>query len=154
MSHTRSNTKKVSFLDKKQQNDINKNKNINKIIRSDIKKPSILKDKGKKRNELKNEKVIEVVQNNETEIKEKEIDKKSENDLNKLNEINIEVPVYSNNKNNNKIKELSTYEYFKITVQNELEKGLLNIAMLHPANPIKFLGNYLIEKSKNYSPNL
>ena len=154
MSHTRSNTKKVSFLDKKQQNDINKNKNINKIIRSDIKKPSILKDKGKKRNELKNEKVIEVVQNNETEIKEKEIDKKSENDLNKLNEINIEVPVYSNNKNNNKIKELSTDEYFKITVQNELEKGLLNIAMLHPANPIKFLGNYLIEKSKNYSPNL
>ena len=91
MSHTRSNTKKVSFLDKKQQNDINKNKNINKIIRSDIKKPSILKDKGKKRNELKNEKVIEVIQNNETEIKEKEIDKKSENDLNKLNEINIEV---------------------------------------------------------------
>ena len=133
---------------------INKNKNINKIIRSDIKKPSILKDKGKKRNELKNEKVIEVIQNNETEIKEKEIDKKSENDLNKLNEINIEVPVYSNNKNNNKIKELSTDEYFKITVQNELEKGLLNIAMLHPANPIKFLGNYLIEKSKNYSPNL
>ena len=63
MSHTRSNTKKVSFLDKKQQNDINKNKNINKIIRSDIKKPSILKDKGKKRNELKNEKVIEVIQN-------------------------------------------------------------------------------------------
>ena len=154
MSHTRSNTKKVSFLDKKQQNDINKNKNINKIIRSDIKKPSILKDKGKKRNELKNEKVIEVIQNNETEIKEKEIDKKSENDLNKLNEINIEVPVYSNNKNNNKIKELSTDEYFKITVQNELEKGLLNIAILHPANPIKFLGNYLIEKSKNYSPNL
>ena len=154
MSHTRSNTKKVSFLDKKQQNDINKNKNINKIIRSDIKKPSILKDKGKKRNELKNEKVIDVIQNNETEIKEKEIDKKSENDLNKLNEINIEVPVYSNNKNNNKIKELSTDEYFKITVQNELEKGLLNIAMLHPANPIKFLGNYLIEKSKNYSPNL
>ena len=154
MSHTRSNKKKVSFLDKKQQNDINKNKNINKIIRSDIKKPSILKDKGKKRNELKNEKVIEVIQNNETEIKEKEIDKKSENDLNKLNEINIEVPVYSNNKNNNKIKELSTDEYFKITVQNELEKGLLNIAMLHPANPIKFLGNYLIEKSKNYSPNL
>ena len=154
MSHTRSNTKKVSFLDKKQQNDINKIKNINTIIRSDIKKPSILKDKGKKRNELKNEKVIEVIQNNETEIKEKEIDKKSENDLNKLNEINIEVPVYSNNKNYNKIKELSTDEYFKITVQNELEKGLLNIAMLHPANPIKFLGNYLIEKSKNYSPNL
>ena len=152
MSHTRSNTKKVSFLDKKQQNDINKNKNT--IIRSNIKKPSILKDKGKKRNELKNEKVIDVIQNNETEIKEKEIDKKSENDLNKLNEINIEVPVYSNNKNNNKIKELSTDEYFKITVQNELEKGLLNIAMLHPANPIKFLGNYLIEKSKNYSPNL
>ena len=154
MSHTRANTKKVSFLDKKQQNDINKNKNINTIIRSDIKKPSILKDKGKKRNELKNEKVIEVIQNNETEIKEKEIDKKSENDLNKLNEINTEAPVHSNNKNNNKIKELSTDEYFKITVQNELEKGLLNIAMLHPANPIKFLGNYLIEKSKNYSPNL
>ena len=154
MSHTRSNTKKVSFLDKKQQNNINKNTNVNTIIRSDIKKPSILKDKGKKRNELKNEKVMEVIQNNETEIKEKEIDQKAENGFNKLNDINIEVPLYSNNNSNNKIKELSTDEYFKITVQNELEKGLLNIAMLHPANPIKFLGNYLIEKSKNYSPNL
>ena len=52
------------------------------------------------------------------------------------------------------MKQLSTEEYFRITIQSELEQGLLNIALIHPANPIKFLGNYLIEKSKNYSPNL
>jgi hypothetical protein len=47
------------------------------------------------------------------------------------------------------MKYLSTDEYFKATVQSAIEQGLYNIAMLHPANPIKFLGNYLIEKSKN-----
>ena len=39
-------------------------------------------------------------------------------------------------------------EYFKLTVHPTLEQGLFNIAMSHPLNPIKFLGNYLIEKSK------
>ena len=49
------------------------------------------------------------------------------------------------------MKNLSTEEYFRLTVQDALEQGLLNIALVHPANPIKFLGNFLIEKSKQIS---
>ena len=47
------------------------------------------------------------------------------------------------------MKNLPSDEYFRLTVQDALEQGLLNIAMIHPKNPIKFLGNFLIEKSKN-----
>ena len=49
------------------------------------------------------------------------------------------------------MKYLSADEYFRLTVQDALQEGLLNIAMVHPKNPIKFLGNYLIEKSKHSS---
>ena len=54
-----------------------------------------------------------------------------------------------NAKSNNPMKNLPSDEYFRLTVQDALEQGLLNIAMIHPQNPIKFLGNFLIEKSKN-----
>jgi len=54
-----------------------------------------------------------------------------------------------NAKSNNPMKNLPSDEYFRLTVQDVLEQGLLNIAMIHPKNPIKFLGNFLIEKSKN-----
>ena len=64
-------------------------------------------------------------------------------------EIKIEQPV--NNKCDNKMKQLSTEEYFRLTVQDALEQGLLNMALVHPTNPIKFLGNFLIEKSKHNS---
>ena len=79
-----------------------------KIIRESIKKASILKIKGKKKEEP---------------------------------QINI--------KNNEEIKNLPTSEYIKATVQKDVEEGLLNLAKIQPANPIEFLGNYLIEKSKN-----
>ena len=49
------------------------------------------------------------------------------------------------------IKSLPTFEYIQATVQKEVEQGLLNIALLKPSNPIEFLGNYLIEKSKTSS---
>ena len=42
-------------------------------------------------------------------------------------------------------------KYFKLTVQDVLQQGLLNIAMVHPTDPIRFLGNFLIEKSKRAS---
>ena len=58
-----------------------------------------------------------------------------------------------NNRNNNKnigiIKNLPTSEYIEATVQKDVEQGLLNLAKLQPSKPIEFLGNYLIEKSKN-----
>ena len=53
--------------------------------------------------------------------------------------------------NSNDIKNLPTSEYIQATVQKEIEEGLMNIALLQPPNPIEFLGNYLIEKSKNPS---
>ena len=124
----------------------------NSIVKNDNKKTSILKLKGKNNGELKNEKVMEEIKETEEEDIGKKVEK--EDKINEVKEININVPFTSNNINNRKMKQLPTEEYFKLTIQTELEKGLLNIAMLHPANPIKFLGNYLIEKSKNYSPNV
>ena len=53
--------------------------------------------------------------------------------------------------NKDEIKNLPTFEYIQATVQKELEQGLMNIALLKPSNPIEFLGNYLIEKSKTSS---
>ncbi len=64
-------------------------------------------------------------------------------------EIKIEEPI--NIKRDNNMKYLSADEYFRLTVQDALQEGLLNMAMVHPKNPIKFLGNYLIEKSKHSS---
>ena len=142
MSQKQLNKKRVSFADQIEVSNINTN---GKII-NEIKKSSILKGKMKNNKELKNEKVLEVINEEKNKIKETK-------EENKLKEKDIVEPNLINNNINHKMKQLSTEEYFKITVQSELEKGLLNIAMIHPANPIKFLGNYLIEKSKNYSPN-
>ena len=64
-------------------------------------------------------------------------------------EIKREEPIIIENKNST--KRLPTDEYFKLTVQDVLQQGLLNIAMIHPADPIRFLGNFLIEKSKRAS---
>ena len=144
MSHN-ANKKRVSFMDVVQISNIK----TNSIVKNDSKKTSILKLKGKKNEELKNDKVMEEIQEKEEEDLGKKFEK--EDQINEVKEINIKVPFTSNNC---KMKQLPTEEYFKMTIQTELEKGLLNIAMLHPANPIKFLGNYLIEKSKNYSPNV
>ena len=100
------------------------------VNRSNIKKTSILKSKTKNRKK-EGEKVQKI----------EEVPEKKE----KI-EIKIEQPV--DIKSNNKMKNLSTEEYFRLTVQDALEQGLLNIALVHPTNPIKFLGNFLIEKSK------
>ena len=114
--------KKVSFLD------VAESKKVN-VNRSNLKKGGILKSKGKKKEE--EEKVnIPIIKNKEKEVKK---------------EIKIEEPINSKVKN---MKNMPFDEYFKLTVQPTLEQGLFNIAMSHPSNPIKFLGNYLIEKSK------
>ena len=147
--NNRKNKKTVSFREVGQGNHIReygkKNTNIN---RGSDKKVSILKARGKKsekKEELENEKVMEEVKPKEKvqEIKqeEKEIKIKKE-----------EEPSYNFNYNpRNKMSNLSSDEYLKATVQSVLEQGLLNMAMLHPSNPIKFLGNYLLEKSKEPS---
>ena len=161
---TRSNKKTVSFVEVKQ-----KDNNIRSNIRSNTKKQSILKrDKNK---ELQNAKTLEPIQEENESIKtEKKIDNKKKENKKKENKKSeekekeekeeekeekeiknekIDIPIEIDYNTNYDMKYLSTDEYFKATVQSALEQGLYNIAMLHPANPIKFLGNYLIEKSKN-----
>ena len=156
---TRSNKKTVSFVEVKQKDD-----NIRSNIRSNTKKQSILKrDKNK---ELQNSKTLEPIQeenesiktekkidnkkkeNKKSEEKEKE-EKEEEKEKEEIKNEKIDIPIEIDYNANYDMKYLSTDEYFKATVQSALEQGLYNIAMLHPANPIKFLGNYLIEKSKN-----
>ena len=68
--------------------------------------------------------------------------------------------IENNNKNDNQnpnklnkvgLKDLPSYEYIRMTVQKEIQQGLLYISKNNPKNPIKFLGEFLIEKSKNYN---
>ena len=46
---------------------------------------------------------------------------------------------------------LPSYEYIRLTVQKEIQQGLLYISKNNPKNPIKWLGEFLIEKSKSYN---
>ena len=127
MSTIRSNKKKVSFAEKGESRKINVN-------RSNVRQRSILKSKPKIQEE---EKVMQPFEEKkETKIKDKI-------------EIKREEPIIIENKNST--KRLPTDEYFKLTVQDVLQQGLLNVAMIHPADPIRFLGNFLIEKSKHSS---
>ena len=121
MSTIRSNKKKVSFLEVGGPKKLNIN----------IKKKSILKSKHKIQEE---EKVIQPIENKTEKVK---------------IEIKKEEPVDIKSKTS--LKNLPTDEYFKLTVQDVLQQGLLNIAMVHPTDPIRFLGNFLIEKSKHAS---
>ena len=127
MSTVRSSKKKVSFAEKGESRKINVN-------RSNVRQRSILKSKPKIQKE---EKVMQPFEEKkETKIKDKI-------------EIKREEPIIIENKNST--KRLPTDEYFKLTVQDVLQQGLLNVAMIHPADPIRFLGNFLIEKSKHSS---
>ena len=58
----------------------------------------------------------------------------------------------SKRQDNIDIKNLPSYEYFQRTVQKEIQQGLINLYNAKPSNPIKFLGEYLLEKSKSYNP--
>ena len=127
MSTIRSNKKKVSFAEKGESRKLNVN-------RSNVRQRSILKSKPKIQEE---EKVMQPFE-----------EKKEMKNKDKI-EIKREEPIIIENKNST--KRLPTDEYFKLTVQDVLQQGLLNVAMIHPADPIRFLGNFLIEKSKHSS---
>ena len=124
MSTIRSNKKKVSFLE------VGESRKAN-LKKSNLKRGSILKSRPKM---IEEEKVIEPIENKTEKVK---------------IEIKKEEPIDTKNKTS--LKNLPTDEYFKLTVQDVLQQGLLNIAMVHPTNPIRFLGNFLIEKSKRAS---
>ena len=124
MSTIRSNKKKVSFLE------VGESRKAN-LKKSNLKRGSILKSRPKM---IEEEKVIEPIENKTEKVK---------------IEIKKEEPVDTKSKTS--LKNLPTDEYFKLTVQDVLQQGLLNIAMVHPTNPIRFLGNFLVEKSKRAS---
>ena len=124
MSTIRSNKKKVSFLE------VGESRKAN-LKKSNLKRGSILKSRPKM---IEEEKVIEPIENKTEKVK---------------IEIKKEEPVDIKSKTS--LKNLPTDEYFKLTVQDVLQQGLLNIAMVHPTDPIRFLGNFLIEKSKHAS---
>ena len=46
------------------------------------------------------------------------------------------------------INSLPTLDYIKVTVQKEVQDGLLKVAREKLSNPIEFLGKYLISESK------
>lgn len=76
------------------------------------------------------------------------------NKNNSLNRHEISTRKKSNKNNNNTyssedIKNLPTCEYIEATVQKDIQNGLLNLARMQPSDPIKYLGEYLLEKSKN-----
>jgi hypothetical protein len=61
----------------------------------------------------------------------------------------------SNNKDNSNtnlqkstINSLPTLDYIKVTVQKEVQQGLLKVAREKPSNPIEYLGKYLIGEAK------
>ena len=124
MSTIRSNKKKVSFLE------VGESRKTN-LKKSNLKRGSILKSRPKM---IEEEKVIEPIENKTEKVK---------------IEIKKEEPVDTKSKTS--LKNLPTDKYFKLTVQDVLQQGLLNIAMVHPTDPIRFLGNFLIEKSKHTS---
>ena len=47
-----------------------------------------------------------------------------------------------------KINSLPTLDYIRVTVQKEVQQGLLDVARKKPDNPIEYLGKYLISESK------
>ena len=85
--------------------------------------------------------------NNTNENQNQNDNKKEANNDNNKNE-------NSNTKQNEKIdlKDLPSYEYFQRTVQKEIQLGLMNVSKLKPSDPIKYLGEFLLEKSKSYKP--
>ena len=75
--------------------------------------------------------------------------KDKDENIEKNNCIEEENNEENNKLNSEEIKNLSTLEYIQYTVQKEVQQGMLNVARLKPSNPIEYLGNYLLEKSKN-----
>ena len=80
-------------------------------------------------------------------------DKKENNENNENGEIDIKKNETQDSKSINKenLKDMPSYEYIRLTVQKEIQQGLLYISKNNPKNPIKFLGEFLLEKSKNYN---
>ena len=72
----------------------------------------------------------------------------NKNNNSNLNSQKIEENKNEDNNLNNNINNLPTSDYIKMTVEKELIEGLFLLSQEQPENPIEYLGNFLINKSK------
>ena len=75
-------------------------------------------------------------------------DKEEEKVIKSKNDTNLVEK--SENQNLEEKQKSPTYEYILSSVEKELNEGLTLLLEKRPPDPIKFLGNFLLEKSKNY----
>ena len=61
---------------------------------------------------------------------------------------NLDDGYNNNNLQKAKINSLPTLDYIRVTVQKEVQQGLLNVARARPDNPIEYLGKFLLGESK------
>ena len=65
-----------------------------------------------------------------------------------VNDLNYDNNKDNTNLNKAKIKSLPTLDYIRVTVQKEVQQGLLKLARERPDNPVEYLGKYLIGEAK------
>ena len=87
--------------------------------------------------------IIKMSENNQNENNNNIEEQKEENKMNETQKSKI--------LSKEELKELPSYEYIRRTVQKEVQQGLLYISKNNPKDPIKFLGQFLLEKSKGYN---
>ncbi len=82
---------------------------------------------------------------------------KLENDINDIDEMNKSnnINKTKSEKNetqkntNNLLQTLSTRSYLEQTVTDVVMQGMTELAKIRPDNPLEFLGNYILSKSKS-----
>ncbi len=65
-----------------------------------------------------------------------------------VNDLNEDNHNDNTNLQKSKINSLPTLDYIRVTVQKEVQQGLLKLAKERPDNPVEYLGKYLIGEAK------
>ena len=65
-----------------------------------------------------------------------------------VNDLDQSINKVNTNLQKTTINSLPTLDYIKVTVQKEVQQGLLKVAREKPNNPIEYLGKYLIGEAK------
>ena len=65
-----------------------------------------------------------------------------------VNNLDDENKINNTNLGKAQINSLPTLDYIRLTVQTEVQQGLLKLARERPPNPIEYLGKYLVSASK------
>ena len=65
-----------------------------------------------------------------------------------VNNLDEDCNIANNIEPKGTINSLPTLDYIRVTVQEEVQQGLLKVAREKPDNPIEFLGKFLVNASK------